>query len=148
MRLSGCTTPKLKAAFEKEWSSIQLMGLPKGHGTTLSLLTERRTVGEGTSTASTLVAPVEARVRYWRRFMSSTYPLLTSAAVRLLPLHVTTCSCERNWSLWGITYSKARNALAIERAAKLIFIKANLGSSSSDDQEVLLRVLEEEEDDE
>jgi hypothetical protein len=145
MRLSRCTTPQQCAAFEKEWAAYQLMGLPKEHDSILTMLTTRQSEGEGPSRV-TVVAPVDSRLRYWARYLAGNYPLLASAARRLLLLHVTTCSCERNWSLWGTTYTKARNALAIERAEKLIYIKANGGQGNSkDDQEVLLEVLGEDE---
>jgi hypothetical protein len=91
------------------------------------------------------VADIKKRMRYWQKFLSQKYPLLTRAVVRILPLHVTTCSCERNWSLWGNVYVKARNRLAIERAEKLIYIKSNSGARSHKrDEEVLLEVLGEE----
>jgi hypothetical protein len=33
-------------------------------------------------------------------------------------------STERNWSLWGTMYNSARNALAEERAKKMIAIRS------------------------
>lgn len=58
-------------------------------------------------------------------------------------MHVTTCASERNWSLWGATYTKARNRLAIERAEKLIFIRGNYNHSSYNqpDEEVMMKLL-------
>jgi hypothetical protein len=91
------------------------------------------------------VADIKKRLRYWQKMLAQTYPLLARAAVRLLPLHVTTCSCERNWSLWGSMYAKARNRLAIKRAEKLIYIKCNSTTPSRKrDEELLLEVLGEE----
>jgi hypothetical protein len=69
----------------------------------LTTLTARSTEGEGVK-MTTYVAPIQQRVRYWQKFLSQKYPLLAKAAVRLIALHVTTCSCERNWSVWGSVY--------------------------------------------
>ena len=56
--------------------------------------------------------------------------------------HVTTCAAERNWSVWGYVYSKARNRLAIERAEKLIFIAGNKGCMlERDSEEVVMKLL-------
>jgi hypothetical protein len=42
-------------------------------------------------------------------------------ALKLLVMHPTSASTERNWSLWGRVYVASRNALArIERARKMI----------------------------
>jgi hypothetical protein len=40
-------------------------------------------------------------------------------ARKLLAMHPTFASTERNWSLWGGVYVASRNALAIERAGKM-----------------------------
>jgi hypothetical protein len=127
----------------KEWLSYRLEGLPEAHSSILATLTERRLEGEGTKMA-VYVADISKRIRYWQKFLIQEYPLLTRAAVRLLPLHVTTCSCERNWSVWGSVYTKARNRLAIERAEKLIYIRCNSTTpSKKNDEEILLEVLAE-----
>jgi hypothetical protein len=38
---------------------------------------------------------------------------------------VTACGSERNWSKWGQTFVPNRNALGIEAAQKLIYVKQN-----------------------
>jgi hypothetical protein len=45
--------------------------------------------------------------------------------MRLLMFHATTCAAERNWSVWGNIFTKARNRLAIERAEKLVYARGN-----------------------
>jgi hypothetical protein len=141
MRVAGCTTPAQRTAFEREWTSYCLDGLPDEHEAFLTKLTERRSEGEGVKLA-VYVADVNQRLRYWQKYLSQQYPLLARASVRLIVLHVTTCSCERNWSLWGSIYAKARNRLQITRAEKLIYIKCNTSKPSRKcDEEVLLEVL-------
>ncbi len=56
--------------------------------------------------------------------------------------HVTTCAAERNWSAWGLVYTKTRNRLGIERAEKLVFIAGNKGSAKQRaDEEVVMQLL-------
>jgi hypothetical protein len=50
-----------------------------------------------------------------------------------LSLHATTCAAERNWSLWGNVYSKARS---------WSLSRANQPKQTSSDMEVMLTVLE------
>ncbi len=56
---------------------------------------------------------------------------MAKAARRLLAVHVTTAAAERNWSVWGRTYTNIRNALSIDRAntppAPALTISALLG---------------------
>lgn len=72
---------------------------------------------------------------------------MAEAAVRLLSMHLTSCSAERNWSAWGLAYQKARASMAIERAEKLIYIKTNIDADDDgykqSDEEALLAALEE-----
>ena len=60
------------------------------------------------------------------------------AAGRFLSAHVTSCTTERNWSLFGNIFSKTRNRLHLEKAQKLAFIRANssLGQAGGLDEEI------------
>ncbi len=57
---------------------------------------------------------------------TSPYPLFSTAAMRLLSCHASSCAAERNWSAWGRTYTGLRNKLEQPTAEKMIFIKANM----------------------
>jgi hypothetical protein len=50
---------------------------------------------------------------------------VTRAVNSLLSMPVTTCSAERNWSRWGLTFVPNRNRLGLESAQKLIFVQQN-----------------------
>jgi hypothetical protein len=92
-------------------------------------------------------APVEDRRALWEKYLAKPYPKLGIAASRLLAMHVTTCSSERNWSMWGNVYTKARNRLQITRAEKIIFISSNTsrGQSGKFDEDLMLNLMGEEE---
>jgi hypothetical protein len=61
----------------------------------------------------------------------------------LLPRHATSCASERNWSVWGNTYTKLRNKLAIGTAEKMIFIAGNKGVvTHKPTPQVLIELLE------
>jgi hypothetical protein len=91
-----------------------------------------------------IISTVEDRREWWLKYASQSYPWLAKAAVRLLSMHVTTCAAERNWSVFGNVFSKARSRLAVSRAEKLVFIKANMGAQYNEgDSEILLDVMEE-----
>lgn len=72
-----------------------------------------------------VVADLKLRKKFWANNAASTFPMLAEAACRLLSMHATACAAERNWSLWGSTYTKPRNRLSVARAEKLIFIRGN-----------------------
>jgi hypothetical protein len=63
---------------------------------------------------------------FWATKASQQFPLLATAAQKLLSAHVTTAAAERNWSAWGRTYTDLRSSLSIETAEKLIYVKANM----------------------
>lgn len=85
---------------------------------------------------------MESRRGVWSRF-GGAHPELQATVLRLMACHATACATERNWSLWGRVYSSARNALAAERAKKLITICTNSRSNSVDsDFAVTLKVVE------
>ena len=106
-------------------------------------LTRRQERADG----SLLISSIEARLGWWEKTASSKFPWLAKVAQVLLPRHVTTCAAERNWSVWGNVYTKARNRLAVGRAEKLIFIAGNKGCRNvSEEQEVTMLLLEEADD--
>jgi len=52
-------------------------------------------------------------------------PSFGRSTVRLLCMHSAACASERNWSAWGLMYSKIRSRLTLERARKLIYVRCN-----------------------
>ncbi|DBA77843.1 TPA: hypothetical protein ACH3X1_009197 [Trebouxia sp. C0004] len=68
--------------------------------------------------------PITQRRELWEKTMQEMYPLLTLIAVRLLSLHATSCSAERNWSRWHFSMRDNRKRLAVKKADKLIFISS------------------------
>jgi hypothetical protein len=88
--------------------------------------------GRGPGATKEVVAAVHKRIRFWSTQTGPKFAVLTRAANRLLGCHVTTCAAERNWSAWGRVFTAARNRLGIEKAMKLIYIKAN-GEDSDDE---------------
>ena len=109
------------AAAEEEFSTLELEGI--ADSTLVRLMakaSKKETVGGKTS-----LAPVSTRRGWWRVAAGKGFPLVATAAKKLLSCHVTACATERNWSLWGNIYVKARNRLALERAKKLIGIRHN-----------------------
>jgi len=86
--------------------------------------------------------PIIERVNFWRMWGKRSFPALADVAVRLLCMHSTACASERNWSAWGLLYTKHRSRLALERARKLIYIRCNSKECSQDDLEADLQLLE------
>ena len=92
-----------------------------------------------------LVQPISARRRFWKIFGAMHgFPLIAEAANRLLSMHVTSCSSERNWSLWGRVFTAARNRLGKERGEMMIYIRGNSKSVANDSFAVTLSVIDEE----
>jgi hypothetical protein len=115
----------------------------------LPSLTERTCEGED---GPQLLKPVQQRRNWWRVYGKGPFPLMSKVACRLLGMHVTTCASERDWSLWGNVFVKARSRLALAKAEKLIFVKGNLQlaeggwEAAKPDVQLMLEVLEHEED--
>ena len=65
---------------------------------------------------------------FWATKANQQFPLLATAAQKLLSAHVTTAAAERNWSAWGRTYTALCNTLSIQTAEKLVYVKANMPS--------------------
>jgi hypothetical protein len=124
---------------DSEWSKLQLSTIPSKMAKSLDYLCRRVEKSNGKVEISTM----DERMNFWQRFGKCEIPALSVAAVRLLSCHTTTCATERNWSVWGSLYKKSRSRLAVERAAKLIYISANLTEhKSKSEEEIMLAVLE------
>ena len=93
--------------------------------------------------------PIAMQRPFWTHFGAKhSFPLIAEAARRLLSMHVTSCSSERNWSLWGRVFTAARNRLGKERGEKMIYIRGNSKSKARDSFAVTLSVIEEAEEEE
>jgi hypothetical protein len=80
-----------------------------------------------------------------RRYGSEQLPELAPVALRLLSMHPTSASTERNLVLWGRVYTGARNALGLERAKKLITcFNSRAQEASMENFALLLSVVEDE----
>ena len=92
------------------------------------------------------MAAMTFRRKFWIKKLAGTYPALAFVANRLLRMHASTCASERNWSLWGNLFTKARNRLGLERAEKLIYIRQNSKATPTPlcDEAVLMDLLSEE----
>jgi hypothetical protein len=90
------------------------------------------------------VASIKMRKGVWLRYGAQLYPDLARVALRLLSMHPTSASTERNWALWGRVYTSTRNTLGLERAKKLITFCFNSRAQEVDmrDFAMLLSVVE------
>eukprot|EP00955_Chlamydomonas_euryale_P030693 323142-Chlamydomonas_euryale.AAC.1 len=79
------------------------------------------------------VPAVSKRNQLWRSRACRDASLVASAAKRSLSCHATGGAAERNWSVWGNTYTKTRSNLKIQNADKLVYIKSNVHSPDPDD---------------
>jgi hypothetical protein len=125
---------------DSEWSKLQLYTIPSKMTKSHNYLCRRVVKSNG----KVEISIVDERMNFEQRFGKCEFPALSVAAVRLLSCHTTTCAIERNWSVWGSLYKKSRSRLAVKRAAKLIYICANLTEhkSKSEEEEIMLAVLE------
>ena len=62
---------------------------------------------------------------WWNTAGRAHFPLVTEVALLLLSAHSTTAACERVWSGMGRLYVPQRNAMKLDTAYKLCYIKAN-----------------------
>lgn len=134
--LAQCTTPELKAQIKREWGTYRLAALSKNLADFMPSVTPQ-VDGEGKRT----LPAMELRRTFWENHASKEFPLLAKAATRLLSMHVTTCSSERNWSIWGKVYTKDRNRLGLSLGEKIVFIRGNLQQPSFKGDEVLVAEL-------
>lgn len=82
-------------------------------------------------------AKMSARRNFWLTFLSMLFPDLVAVAVTLLSMHTTACAAERNWSKWGLLYSKNRARMARHRAMQMIFLSENNGFVLTEESDVL-----------
>jgi hAT family C-terminal dimerisation region len=139
-RLAGATTEDERVVVASEFTTFQLRFLPAEVTMFMATVTARtRDKGDG----RVKVAAVEDRRALWEKYLAKLYPKLAIAASRLLSMHVTTCSSERNWSMWGNVYTKARNRLQVDRAEKIIFINSNTsqGQDGKFDEDLMLNLI-------
>jgi hypothetical protein len=123
-----------------EWSKLQLATIPSKMAKSLEYLTRRILRDNGKIEIST----VDERINFWKRCGKAEFPALSVAARKLLGRHTTTCATERNWSVWGNLFRKSSSRWAVERAEKLIYIRAHLSEhvASSTEEELMLAVME------
>lgn len=131
-----CDDPE---ALQGELMTLRLEGLPEDMSELVPALQRKTEVLRGKKTVIE-ISKASARRNWWAS--QSHFPQLAKAAMRLLSMHTTSCACERNWSLWGQLYTKARSSLGIARAEKLIFIKGNDKAYTARDIEVVLETLD------
>ena len=58
--------------------------------------------------------------------LKSRYPLLSSVAIKVLLILVTSAASERNWSTYNFIHFKLQNRMTIDRAEKLVYIYWNI----------------------
>ena len=83
-------------------------------------MTEPEESASGSKHKRMEVAPVHARTGVWKKNGATLWPELAKVAIKLMGMHPSSASTERNWSLWGRVYTAARNALSLDRARKII----------------------------
>ena len=133
VRLAGGET--VRNAVMAEFGRLRMGSVPPSLADVCEALSERTTLENG----RVLVCDADSRRAFWLIHMHPSFPYMAAAAGRLLSAHVTSCSTERNWSLFGNIFSKTRNRLVLERAKKLAYIRSNNSSGTTGaDEEVAL----------
>ena len=63
--------------------------------------------------------------------------------IAMRSMYATSCAPERNWSKWGLLYTKLRANLSLETGEKIIFVNGNRDKSfmEDDDEEISLDTL-------
>jgi hypothetical protein len=126
-----------EAAVQAEFTRLKLAPLPPDMAADLPELTKRTQKDGG----GVVVAPAEMR-RGWWDLHSTHFPLIASAAIKLLSFHATSCASERNWSVWGRLCTKTTNRRVLERAEKLVTIMTSgTGAAPAADAEQDLLTL-------
>ncbi|EFJ40248.1 hypothetical protein VOLCADRAFT_108259 [Volvox carteri f. nagariensis] len=133
----------------EEWTRLGL-GIPKAFDEWSELMRMHKEKLLPDSSTRVMGASLDDCISYWDVHLAAQFPLIASAAIRLLLMHASTCSSERNWSAWGLVYTKARNRLAIEWAEKIVYIRGNAGlqgnqGAAADEVELILQQCEEDE---
>ena len=119
-KLAKCTSGQEQAKLDDEWTRYLLMPLSDTLGSLCPALVERKVVA-----GRVQVVPVAMRLMFWATWAAAEFPTLAVAASKLLAMHVTTCSSERNWSVWGQVYTKGRSRLSISLGEKIVYIRGN-----------------------
>jgi hypothetical protein len=86
------------------------------------------------------VASVRMRKGVWKRWIAQQMPELAAVAVRVMSVHPTSCSTERNWGLWGRMYTACRYRLGMERAKKMITFCFNNRAMTADSSDFALNL--------
>jgi hypothetical protein len=138
-KLEGKEKQALSDAVASEWSKFRNRALEGELASDLLYHIEKKLVG-----GKVVITPLVERVRWWDKG-AEIYPKCAIVARMVLPRQVTTCAAERNWSTWGLVFTKLRNRLALDRAGKLIFIAGNKGclKERNPDHQVVMQLLEE-----
>lgn len=127
------------AAVQAEFTRLKLSPLPAAMAKDLPTLVHQTPAAE--EGGAPFVASAEMR-RGWWDVHSVQFPLIATAAIKLLSFHVTSCATERNWSVWGRLCTKTTNRRLLERAAKLVTIMtSSTGPSAINAEEELLALL-------
>jgi hypothetical protein len=108
-----------------ELTDLEVASFAQRYEKVLDMLSKRKDVVEGKRVVSK-VAPSSARADFHNSCLAQKVPAVTGAVNSLLIMPVTTCSVERNWSRWGLTFAPNRNRLGLESAQKLIFVQQNV----------------------
>lgn len=128
----------MRDAVLTEFGQLRVAGVPADISDICHAVNERKSLEDG----RVLLAPASLRRTFWQAHMFQRFPNLTAAAARLLSAHVTSCSSERNWSLFGNIYTKTKSRLILERARKIAFIRSNKDKDSNaasvEDEAVML----------
>jgi hypothetical protein len=116
-RLAG----KSLAATEQELGVLRVETIPPEISDVCEAMVKREKLADG----RVQLAPIEHRRSFWLMHIAPSFPILASAAERLLSAHVTTGASERVWSVAGRVFTKSRNRLGLERARKLMYVACN-----------------------
>ena len=86
---------------------------------------------------------VSVRLAFAEGKVSLQFPILGKLMVRLVGMHCTSAASERNWSVFGQLYRAAGNKTVLQRAQKLVTLKAILNKElkEEDDETMLEKTL-------
>lgn len=129
----------VRDAVMAEFGRLRMGAVPPSLVDVCEALNERTTLEDG----RVRVCDADSRRAFWLIHMHPFFPTMAAAAGRLLSAHVTSCSTERNWSLFGHIFTKTKNRLALERAKKVAYIRSNSSSGATGaDEEVALSLAD------
>jgi hypothetical protein len=80
---------------------------------------------------SVRIEPMHKRRAVWVNFLKEKCPNLALVAERLMSMHATACSSERNWSKWGLRFAKNRASFSGAVAEKIVFVCENSPDKSA-----------------